>query len=100
MSEHRIGPFARPDHPDFWKLAELVNQLDNATENEGRKFEEIVAEAIDPRSLSYVAMQRSMKVLGVTTLGQFAARKRELVGLATTYHEGFLVGVRFKKEES
>lgn len=56
------GPSNRPDHPDFWKLSDVVLQLDGKTEDPGFDFPSFLSEIIDPKVLAYMAMQRAMLV--------------------------------------
>lgn len=86
----------RPDHPDFWRLAELVSQLDEQSEKGERQFGEVVAEVVDPPSLGYVALQRAMRILGITTQGQLNRQIAQATQLAAAYHEAFVVGCRFE----
>lgn len=89
------GSQDRPNHADFWKLAEIVLHVDGQVKEGGREVTAILGEAIDPDSLEYVAMQRAMKVLGVRTRGQMAEKFGPIAGLASMYLEGFIVGFRY-----
>jgi hypothetical protein len=52
----------RPDHPDFWLLSRLVCQLDERSDRGGPdEFARILAEYIDPASLTYMAEQRALR---------------------------------------
>jgi len=86
----------RPDHPDFWRLAELVNRLDEQSESKEREFGAVVAEVVDPKSLGYVALQRAMRILGITTQSQLNRQIEQATQLAAAYHEAFVVGCRFE----
>lgn len=88
----------RPDHHDYWRLSELVLQVDAQATEDGRRLDNIVAEIIDPESLAYTAFQRAIRVLGVNTRGQVAARMGDIAKLATVYHEGFILGARFESK--
>lgn len=49
----------RPQHEDFWRLVEVINQLDGQSKEAGRTLPDILAEMVDPESLEYVVNQRS-----------------------------------------
>lgn len=48
----------RPQTPDYWRLSEVCLRLDGASGEGGKSFEDVVGDAVDPRSLAYVAEQR------------------------------------------
>lgn len=48
----------RPDHDDFWLMAEVVQDLDAAGEDVG--IERTLP--VDPESISYFAFQRGLRV--------------------------------------
>lgn len=85
----------RPDNPDVWKLIEIVLQLDGATKEGGEAFEKLIAEAVDPASLTYLAMQRAIRVVGAETRADVQANLADVVRLASVYHEAFLLGFRY-----
>lgn len=94
------GPRLRPDHPDFWKLTEIVVQFDRDTKNDHEEYERILASAVDPKTLAYVATQRAMRVVGVTgvtTLSQITRQRTDIERLASVYVEGFLLGYRYRE---
>lgn len=90
------GPQNRPDTPEFWRMAEIILQLDGATEDGGDEFEAMIATATDPASLAYMAMQRAMRATGVETRPELARQHRDIVRLASVYHEAFLLGYRYR----
>lgn len=49
----------RPDHPDFWLLSAVVQDMDTGSGDVG--VERIIKPVIDPGSLIYVAAQRAMR---------------------------------------
>lgn len=49
----------RPQHPDFWRISEVVLQHDGDAVEAGRSMEEIVKDTVDLESLTYFAMQRA-----------------------------------------
>lgn len=51
----------RPDHPDFWLLSEIVQDLDAASDDVD--IDRLIAPTIDPESLVYVAIQRILRAM-------------------------------------
>jgi hypothetical protein len=83
----------RPQHPDYWRLADVLNYLDGETTEGGKGLPEIVEGVIDLNSLTYAAGMRSLKARQLLDLprGSEAA-------LASMFVNGFLAGIRFEKE--
>jgi hypothetical protein len=77
----------RPDHPDFWLMAECVQDLDAAADD-GVSYERIIG-PVDIRSLTYMATQRALRinVPGGLTLAYAGAG----------WIDGFMAGVNFQK---
>lgn len=73
----------RPQHPDFWKLAEVILEMDGIFDESGgdEYFEKFLKTEIDPDSIIYMAMQRGMRLKDVVP-----------TSLAALYIEAFLVG--------
>jgi hypothetical protein len=92
---------ARPEHPDFWRLSEIVLALDakmDAATTEAQRYQvwlDVVGESVDFDSVSYMAIQRAMRVLGITTREQLRLRADEAQRIAAVYCEGFVVGSTF-----
>lgn len=86
----------RPDHPDFWKLAEVVLGLDGRLEDEGDAedlLKNLVEEIISMDVVVYVAEQRVTRPfqhMGLNTvpMGLFAS-------MMATWMDGFMAGARF-----
>lgn len=78
----------RPDHDDFWRLCECVQDLDTAAEDV--RLERIL-DNVDQHSLAYVATQRALRALGV------ADRQ---VALSATWIDGFTAGMLFQRRRS
>lgn len=74
----------RPSHPDFWKLSELVLQMD--AESQGRGIDEMLNEYVDDKSFSYLAVQRA---------GRFAGTPTDVMMCAASTVQGFVLGVRY-----
>lgn len=80
----------RPDHPDFWLMAEVVQDLDAAADD-GLPFERIVSD-LDMASVSYMATQR---VLRAQTLLKGSARHAML----PLWFEAFVMGVMYQRRK-
>lgn len=80
----------RPQHPDFWKLVEVVNHLDGEAGEGGRSADDIIRDDIDEASLVYMAQQRAMR-------GRMIGGAN-VVGMTTCWIDGFLAGVRFAND--
>jgi hypothetical protein len=80
----------RPDHDDFWLLAEVVQDLDAAAED-GTTMEKIIGK-IDLESLAYVASQRILRLPGMT--------KVQAASLGGAWIDGFMAGVNFNKRRT
>lgn len=90
----------RPDHPDFWKLSDIVLELDASMYERGATHAEDVisqkaAEVGDSESITYMAVQRAMRALGVQSRQDLVDKRNEIALYATVYLEAFIVGVRF-----
>ena len=89
----------RPDHLDFDILSALVVTMDDDADEVGSNFDmsDYVSHYIDSESLAYLALQRAMRILGVTTVKQVEDNMNGLARLASVYHEGFIMGCRFQQ---
>lgn len=101
------GPDSRPDHPDFWKLAEIILALDasidkEATDEEREKawHKGVSGSFTDMESLAYMATQRAMRVLGISTSGQLRALRGPLTSLSAMWMEGYVVGSKFEQKRT
>jgi hypothetical protein len=92
----------RPDHLDFDLLSALIIDLDAEAEEAGENFdlEAIVSRYIDPKSLAYLALQRSFRALGISTSIEVKKHQDQLMKLASVYHEAFVMGCRFTQTKS
>lgn len=103
MKTDTLGPTPdyphRPDHLDFDILSALVIALDSEADDTGPDFEitTVVEKYVDPESLAYMALQRSMRAVGATTKTQVAANMGDIVRLASVYHEAFVMGAKFQQ---
>lgn len=82
----------RPDHPDFWRISEVVLQHDGEAVEGKLPLEEIVKDTVDPTSLTYFAMQRA----GMTC--QKAGMPESLAPvLGSVWLDGFMAGAKFQQ---
>jgi hypothetical protein len=80
----------RPDHDDFWLMAEVVQDLDSAADD-GTAMERIIGR-IDLESLAYVASQRILRIPGATLA--------DAATLGAQWIDGFMAGVNFNKRKT
>jgi hypothetical protein len=84
----------RPDHPDFVRLVEIVNEQDDHATlnlNDSAMFEEHLSHFIDPTSITYMAMQRALRAAPGGSSTVHAA-------LASLYLDAFMVGYLYRDE--
>lgn len=86
----------RPDHPDFWLLAEIVQDFDSAADD-GTQFDRLVKPIVDVESLTYVAEQRVLRMqMAINPLiAQSPAAQSAKIGGA--WIDGFVAGALFQK---
>lgn len=89
----------RPDHPDFWVLAAITQDLDEMVKHDHEGFEEAISLEVDSKTLAYVAFQRALRVVGAETRRDVVANMTEIAKLAAVYHEGFVAGARYDREK-
>lgn len=94
----------RPEHPDFWRLSSIALKYDGRMQaattraQQDATWEDNVARWVDSDSLNYLAMQRSMRVLGMETVGDIRKNADALVRCTVLYMEGFQFGAEFATE--
>lgn len=94
----------RPDDPAFWRLSEIVLSLDSgldpsASQEEAdaafaAKFERV---GLPKDVVFYVAMQRTMRVLGITTVVGLMAQFERVTQMAAVWADGACAGVLFER---
>ena len=79
----------RPDHPDFWLIAEVVQDLDAAAEDVGmnRTID------VDSDSLVYAAWQRALRMRSIVT-------QKEEHKTAAAWIDGFAAGFNFQRRRN
>lgn len=84
----------RPDHPDFWRMSDVVLKLDGRMQEGGTEetFVESIAESIDMDSVMYMAQERCSILLE-----QMGAPMALLPMLMTTFMTSVVTGIEFQK---
>ncbi len=90
--------FPRPEHDDFWLLSEVI--LDSDVEATTESLLEAVRDYVDLQSLTYMAQQRAIRALGISSMDELTDSREETVTLAAAWMDAFVVGVRFERERS
>ena len=97
------GPNNRPgDDPNFWKLSSIILHLDGKMEgvetHEERDaiWKEALEEVgIGDTTLSYMAVQRALRALGVVDAAGLQRNSALIPRLAAMWCEGFVVGANY-----
>ena len=79
----------RPQHPDFWRLIEVILRLDGEVTEGARPIDEVMAETVDSGSLIYAAKQRALMLANGSPEG--------MAVLTALWAEAFLAGAEFQK---
>lgn len=80
----------RPQHPDFWRMAEVV--LGQDADSAAKTLEEVVGDLVDYESLEYMAAQRAARLRQFAHLSE-AGTQAAMAGWLT----GFAAGVEFQR---
>lgn len=91
----------RPSTPDFRRLVDIVLRYTGEVEalpadERNKAWEHLVGKHVDLPSITYMALQRALRPLGITTQTELTARRREAEMLVTVWLEGFMVGCEFQ----
>jgi hypothetical protein len=87
----------RPDHDDFWLMAEVVQDLDAAADD-GVAMERIIGK-IDIESLAYIASQRISRLPDIW--GTPASQQvQQAAALGGAWVDGFMAGINFNKRRT
>ena len=78
----------RPQHPDFWKLTEIILRLDGAVEAGEDVNHSRLGKAVDLTSARYMSLQRAKRVVQLAKEHGW----RPVQALAGTWLDGFLAG--------
>lgn len=93
---------ARPDTAEFWRLSEMILQLDGrmdaarTTDEKDRVFEETVGAHVGMQELSYMALQRAIRYLGISTKTELVAHMAEAMKLTAFYMDAFTAGAEWE----
>lgn len=93
----------RPEHADFYLLSALLQDYDNVIDDaetlakKDARWRQIASESVDVDSLMYVAFQRAIRSLGITTAGEVQERQEEVGRLTAVYSEGLVIGAALVK---
>lgn len=97
-----FGDFpARPDTPDFWRLSEIILQMDGAVAEARTEEEREVAwkrffdKHVSTHAIYYMGIQRAMLALGLSTAGDLSRHHELITKMATIYAEAFAVGTQY-----
>jgi hypothetical protein len=100
----KVGPDPRfpdrPMHDDFSLLSAVIIAMDaeaEAAPPDGEIIPKMLAPYIDPDSLTYMAMQRSVRALGLTSGAQIAAMTDELITVTGLYLDAFTAGCKYQQ---
>lgn len=92
----------RPDTPEFWRMSEIILKLDGrmdaARTDEEKEVvwnDNVEKWAGDQDALVFVAFQRAMRVLELSTVGDVKANMDILLRLMVLYSEAFQVGAEY-----
>lgn len=98
----------RPDHPDFWKLSEVLLRMDSGIDPKAMSQDEMeeqykvrLAEiGIDPDVLNYASVQRAYRLLETMPPGMPDPLKAMLGSMfASLWLDGFAAGAFFERKD-
>lgn len=104
-----VGHEPRPDHPDFWRLSEIILELKGQMESaptlqeKGDRWQASYEKIGDFASIKYCAVQAALQIMGIENGLQLAIVQRDkrkssqLVGHIQAYFDGFLMGAEFMR---
>lgn len=84
-----------PQHADYWKLADVIQMLGQATmvENTVARFEALLGDVADPDTLSFVSLQRALRTLSLDS----STPSELLTTMAALWVDGFMTGAHFER---
>lgn len=99
----REHDYRGPEHhgPEFDLLARIVWERDAAMDAAADKdavYEQTVSGTIPVAVLSYVAVQRAMRGLGIETLGDLQPMSAQVAGAAAAWIDGFMAGATYERK--
>ena len=90
----------RPDHADFWRLAEIFRRLDDRADTGQEPFRDIVPTIIDRNVLRYAARQRALRCMPLLVFYGFERGTAEatLPVLASAWVDAAIMMAVFERE--
>lgn len=85
---------ARPQSRDYWRIIEVVAQQDGRSTEGGPHLQQVVADIVDERALTYVGLNRAM--MAQDGLG-LRPDDRLTQMLAAVWIDAFTAGIRFEQ---
>lgn len=85
----------RPDHPDFWRMSEVVLGLDSEAMEDGKDIPRIADGRIDMETLEYMAEHRVgtfLEAIGVKDMPPFLVSLLE-----TMFVTSIITGIEFER---
>lgn len=89
----------RPDHPDFWIMAEAVQDFDSAADD-GTAMPRIVESMVDLDSLLYMAEQRALRAAKMVNPFMARTPDTERIKLQSMWIDAFMAGALYQKYKS
>lgn len=93
----------RPDHPDFWRISEVIlgmdAEFDPMNPPEGDRdalWKARVTEVVDVDSVMYMAAQRVLRAFGSPTFGG-GVDVRMQATISALYIDAFIAGVKYQQ---
>jgi hypothetical protein len=89
---------SRPDHPDFWRISEIIlandGRMDAASPAAKEQvWKDTTSGVVDVQSVSYTATQRAIRLLGPPTPQNI----RQHSAVAALWIDGFITGAHFEQ---
>jgi hypothetical protein len=96
----------RPEDPEFWKVIGIINKLDGRVmeartqEEKDEAFRSAFVGLPSQTVLAYVAFQRAIRALGITTRDEVRANVQTVMRMQALWVEAFAIGADYKGEMS
>lgn len=93
------NPLGRPDHPDMTILVDIALAQDGKTEDRDFDMDEFLGTIVDTRSVSYMAFQRALRMVGLLT-GEDPQQHMVLVHrFSSMWIDAFMMGAEFQNRK-
>lgn len=80
----------RPQHPDYWRLVNVVNYFDGEAVEGAKDLDDVLDGIVDAESLTYMAQGRALRLTQATGIPAGP--------LAGIWIDAFAAGVKFQQE--